>query len=314
MIGKRHKPLIVVLGPTAAGKTSLAIEIALALDGEIVGADSRQVYRYMDIGTAKPSAEQLSAVPHHLIDIIEPDDNLTLARYQAMAYQMVDAVHSRDRVPLLVGGTGQYLTAVTEGWSIPEVPPDEALRELLEQEAQTAGVEVFHKRLMAVDPEAAARIHPNNVRRVIRALEVFMITGERISDLQRKKPPPYEILELGVDLERQMLYDRADQRVDAMMSAGFLDEVRQLMGRGYGRNLPSMSGLGYSQLADHITDGLPLDQAIQDTKIATHDFIRRQLTWFRGHDNGILWHNVDQTQPSDWIKRCIAWLNREDVV
>lgn len=303
------KPLIVVLGPTAVGKTGTAIALAQALNGEIIGADSRQVYRYMDIGTAKPTTDQQAQVTHHLIDIINPDDNLTLARYQRMAYSTIAAVHARGKIPLLVGGTGQYITAVTEGWSIPEVPPNDTLRAELEAEAERDGKDALHDRLKALDPEAAAKIHPNNVRRVIRALEVTLESGIPISELQRKKPPPYSILELGLTLERQYLYERADNRVDQMIERGFVAEVERLLMMGYDRRLPSMSGLGYREIAAHLLDGIDLAQAIEDTKHATHDFIRRQYTWFRGHDNGILWHNIDQVTSKALIELSENWLN-----
>ncbi len=303
------KPLIVVLGPTAIGKTGLALKLAQALNGEIIGADSRQVYHYMDIGTAKPTPMQRSSVPHHLVDFIAPDDNLTLARYQALAYAQIDLLHTQGKLPLLVGGTGQYISAVTEGWSIPEVPPNMVFRAELEAYAGAGGGAALHRHLTIVDPEASVKIHPNNVRRVIRALEVYEMTGERISDLQRKKPPPYAILELGLYMERHRLQARADRRVDQMMATGFLMEVRRLLASGFRRDLPSMSGLGYAQLAAYLLDDLPLEQAIADTKTATHQFIRRQLTWFRGHDNGILWHNVEQAHLPDILAMCKKWLN-----
>lgn len=298
------RPLVVILGPTAVGKTGFAIDIAEAFGGEIVGADSRQIYRYMDIGTAKPTPEEQARVPHHLIDLIDPDDNMSLARFQRMAYTAIDAIHARGRLPLLVGGTGQYLTAITEGWSIPEVAPHDALRAELEAFAADHGPDALYARLRDRDPEAAERIHPNNIRRVIRALEVCLETGEKISDLQRRKPPPYITLELGLTLPRHMLYQRADIRIDQMMAAEFLAEVEHLLAMGYSRRLPSMSGLGYAQLAAHLLDGLPLVQAITDTQTATHDFIRRQYTWFRGHDGGILWHNssVDFSLIEHWLK------------
>lgn len=309
LIGKtQQQPLIIILGPTAAGKTRLSIEIANALNGEIVGADSRQVYRYMDIGTAKPTIEERQLAVHHLIDFVEPDDNLSLERYQRIAYDTINDIHSRQRLPLLVGGTGQYLSAVTEGWSIPEVPPNETLRADLEAFATLNGAEALYQRLLAIDPPAAEKIHPNNVRRVIRALEVCYETGELFSELQRKKPPPYSILELGIMVERQNLYERADQRIDQMIAQGFVQEVQSLLEKGYSRALPSLSGLGYAQLAAHILDGLPLEQAIIDTKNATHDFIRRQLTWFRGHDNGIIWHNGKQITAEVLIQVCARWL------
>jgi tRNA dimethylallyltransferase len=298
------------LGPTAIGKTWLAIQLAQALDGEIVSADSRQVYRFMNIGTAKPTPEEQAQVPHHLIDFIDPADVLSLARYQEMAYAAIDDILARGLIPLLVGGTGQYITAVTEGWSIPEIPPNEELRAELATFAETRGVQALHDRLSQLDPDAAANIHPNNVRRVVRALEVYLESGERISELQRKMPPPYTIVELGLTTERQKLYDRADHRVDCMLQQGFLAEVRQLLDMGYNRKLPSLSGLGYRQLAMHVLDDVPLEEAIQITKNATHDFIRRQYTWFRGHDNGIVWHNVEDIDFEAFMTATIQRLNQ----
>ena len=306
LIGKQL-PLIVILGPTSIGKTSLAIELAEVINGEIIGADSRQIYKHMDIGTAKPTTSDQQRVPHHLIDVVTPDNNLSLANYQQLTYQAITDIHKRERIPLLVGGTGQYISAVTEGWSIPEVPPNEKLREELEQFANEFGQNTLYDRLLAIDPEAAEKIHPNNVRRVIRAIEVHSETGQKISDLQRKKPPPYTILELGLTISRQILYERANKRVDQMMSAGFLDEVERLHKMGYHRKLPSMSGLGYAELSAHLIDGLPLEQAIHDTQIATHRFIRRQYTWFRGHDNGIEWYDLEHTISKTIIDRVLRW-------
>lgn len=294
------KPLLTIIGPTAVGKTGLAIAVASQIGGEIVGADSRQIYRYMDIGTAKPTAEQRSQIPHHLIDVVEPDENLSLAQYQSLAQSAIDAIHTRGNIPMLVGGTGQYITALIEGWSIPEVAPNEALREELEGIAAAEGADVLHKRLQDLDPTAAANIDYRNVRRVIRALEVCIETGRPISELQRKKPPDYDMLHLGLTLKREDLYAQADTRVDMMIADGFVNEVRQLIDDGYNRKLPSMSGLGYSELANHILDGEQLEEAITRTKHNTHDFIRRQYTWFRGHDPGVLWHNM-KTDPFETV-------------
>ena len=301
-------PLVVILGPTAIGKTALAIQLARAFDGEILGADSRQIYRLMDIGTAKPTSDQQRQIPHHLIDVVNPDETMGLAQYQQAAYAAVDAIHRRGHMPLLVGGTGQYLTAVIEGWSIPEVPPNDPLREELEAFAADKGSEALHHRLSAVDPAAAANIHHHNVRRVVRALEVFLATGQPISELQRKNPPPYVIMQYGLMMERDRLYARADQRLEQMMRQGFLDEVRSLLDRGYSRGLPSMSGLGYAQLATHLLDDVPLENALEMTRTATHDFIRRQLTWFRGHDSGIRWLDVDTLDPAELVTSTRYWL------
>jgi len=305
-------PLVIVLGPTGVGKTGLAIELAESLGGEIVGADSRQIYRYMDIGTAKPRPAQQARVPHHLIDIVNPDYNLSLAEYQDAAYRAINEIHGRGAIPFLVGGSGQYISAVEEGWSIPRVPPDRELRAELENYAVEKSPGALHDRLRQVDPVSAGRIHPNNVRRVIRALEVQITTGQAISDLQVKRPPPYRILSLGLRLPREILYPRVDARVDAMIAAGLVDEVRRLLEMGYDRALPSMSGLGYLEIAGHILDGDPLDAAIERAKFSTHEFIRRQDVWFRGHDNGILWHNVNDADASVLARTLRDWLQRGD--
>ena len=245
-------PLVIILGATGVGKTSLAIELAQRLNGEIVGADSRQIYRFMDIGTAKPTTAQQAQVPHHLIDIVSPDYSLSLAEYQDAAYRAIDDLHQRGKLPFLVGGSGQYITAVEEGWSIPRVPPNPDLRAELEAYVTETSPEALHERLRQVDTISAERIHPNNIRRVIRALEVHMLTGRAISELQVKQQPPYRIFRIGLQLERPILYPRVDARVDAMIEAGFVDEVRRLLDMGYQRSLPSMTGLGYLEIAGHI--------------------------------------------------------------
>ncbi len=285
-------PLLVILGATATGKTGLALQLAESLDGEIVGADSRQIYRGMDIGTAKPNAEQRARVRHHLVDIADPDENPGLATIQGLANAAIADIQRRGRLPLLVGGTGQYLSAIVEGWRIPEVPPNETLRSELEAYARRQGSGALHRRLAEVDPATAARTHPNNVRRVVRSLEVWHATGSAISEQQKRLPPLWKVLQLGLQLERGALYARADQRFDAMIEAGLVGEVRDLLRAGYSRDLPSMSGLGYRQLAAHLLDGLPLPEAIAAARTATHDFIRRQLTWFRGHHADIRWLNA----------------------
>lgn len=283
--------LLVLVGPTAVGKTALSLHLAGRFDGEIVSADSRLFYRGMDIGTAKPSRADQDRVPHHLIDICDPADTLTLGEYQRLAYRTVDVVLARGRLPLLVGGTGQYVTAVVEGWGIPKVAPQPALRDAL---AALGGPELA-RWLAALDPESAARIDPRNVRRVVRALEVTLVTGTPISVLQRKTPPPYDMLLLGLQRARDDLYARIDARVDAMLAAGLLDEVQRLAARGYGRGVPAMSGLGYRQLLDHLDGALTLDEAVARIKFETHRFARQQATWFRSDDPRIQW--LDAAQP-----------------
>lgn len=291
MIGK---PLVVILGATAVGKTRLAIDLATTFNGEIISADSRQIYRHMDIGTAKATPEEQAQIPHHLIDVVNPDETLTLAQYQDMAYHAIDHLHTLGRLPFLVGGTGQYLTAIIEGWSIPRVPPNWTLRQQLEDYAEREGVHALHAKLIALDEDYALKTHPNNVRRVIRALEVCIQTGQTMTEAQRKRPPPYHIYTIGLRMARPTLYQRADERVDAMIQDGLLEEVAHLLAIGYSSTLPAMSAVGYLEIIAHLTADLSLEEATQRIKYNTHDFIRRQDVWFKGHDNGIMWHNIDE--------------------
>ncbi len=301
-------PLIVVLGPTAAGKTPLAILLAQAVDGEIVSADSRQIYKYMDIGTAKPSAQERAAVPHHLLDMISPAETFSLAQYQRAAFQAIDDIQGRDRVPLLVGGTGQYITAVIEGWGIPEVPPNAELREKLEGIARDQGARALHSRLQEVDPEAAQRIDYRNVRRVVRALEVYFETGMPISVLQHKTPPPYRILQIGLTMPRDDLYARVDARIDRMVADGLLDEVRALLHAGYTWACPAMSGLGYAQWRPYLAGQSSLPETIAAIRRDTRAFVRRQYTWFNGHDSGIHWLDMSQLTSDAALDLAASWL------
>lgn len=274
-------PLVAIVGPTAVGKTALAIRLAQRLNGEIVSADSRQVYRLMDIGTAKPGAAERAAVPHHLLDCVTPDETYTLAMYQEQAYTAIAAITARGRLPLLVGGTGQYLAAVLQGWQIPRVAPQPALRARLEQEASERGVAVLYQRLQQIDPTAAATVGPDNLRRIIRALEVYETTGQPISAQQQRQPPPYQITTLWLTMDRVRLYERIDWRVDMMMAAGLLDEVQALLARGYGWELSAMSGLGYRQFRPYLDGVTPLAECVQRLKFDTHGFVRRQDNWFK---------------------------------
>jgi tRNA dimethylallyltransferase len=274
-------PLLAIVGPTAVGKTALAIALAQALGGEIVSADSRQVYRGMDIGTAKPTPAERTAAPHHLIDVVEPDEEFSLALYQELATAAIEEIAARGRLPLLAGGTGQYLAALLEGWRIPRVAPRPELRAALEREAKREGATALHARLALVDPAAAAAILPTNVRRVVRALEVYQLTGRPISEQQAKQPPPYRVRTLWLTLPPAELYARIDARVDAMVAAGLLDEVRGLVERGYSWELPAMSGLGYREFQPFFAGQASLADAITRLKFDTHAFARRQPAWFR---------------------------------
>lgn len=289
----RRTPLIVVVGPTAVGKSAFALDIAEQLGGEIVAADSRQIYRGMDIGTAKPTAAEQARVPHHVIDMVDPDGEYTLAHFQADATAALADVHRRGKLPLLVGGTGLYVRAVVDGLVIPPVAPDPTLRADLERFVASEGAVALHTRLRQVDPVAAARIHPNNVRRVVRALEVYQLTGKPFSQQQCANLSPYDVLTIGLTTERAELYRRIDARVDAQIAAGLVEENRRLAERGYSIDLPSMTGLGYRQIQLFLQGRLSLEEACQLLKYETHRFARQQYTWFRLGDPRIRWFVAD---------------------
>ena len=290
--GRLH--LVGIVGPTAVGKTDVSVRLAQALGGEIVSADSRQIYKCMDIGTAKAALAQQAAVPHHLIDVVAPDQELTLAHYQCLARAAIEDIRARGLLPILVGGTGLYVRALLEGWTIPEAPPQPAFRARLQAEAERHGPQALHARLVTVDPAAAARIDPRNVRRVIRALEVHEQTGLPASHQQCKQPPDWSILRIGLTMPREALYRRIDARVDAMMGQGLEGEVRWLTQHGYGWDLPAMSGLGYKQIGQYLRGEVSLEEAVGLIKRHTRRFVRQQYNWFRLDDPAILWYNVNE--------------------
>jgi tRNA dimethylallyltransferase len=263
--------------------------LAHDLQGEIISADSRQIYRRLDIGTAKPTPEEQALAPHHLLDVVEPDEVLTLAEFQERAWAAIDEIHGRGHLPLLVGGTGQWVKAVIEGWGIPRVPPDLELRAELEAQALQVGPEAFHAHLAAVDPASAGKIDPRNVRRVIRALEVYYKTGIPISQLQQKTAPPYQVLQIGLTLPRELLYERIDRRIEAMMNEGLLAEVQRLVEAGYGWDKPALSSLGYRQFEPYFRGEISLAEAIASIKKETRRFVRQQYNWFRLDDPRIHW-------------------------
>ncbi|HJX39725.1 MAG TPA: tRNA (adenosine(37)-N6)-dimethylallyltransferase MiaA [Anaerolineae bacterium] len=304
MASVERPPLVTIVGPTGVGKTRLSIALCRAVAGEIVSADSRQVYKGMDIGTDKPTPEQRSLVPHHLVDIVSPDEEFTLAQYQRLAYLAIDDIVHREKVPFLVGGTGLYNRAVLEGFVIPRVEPDPRLRQSLRQQAESEGGESLHARLQRVDPAAAANIHPRNVRRVIRALEVYETLGEPISALRNHKPPSYRVLKVGLTMERKRLYQEIDDRVDRMVERGLMAEVQGLVRRGCGPELPAMSGLGYRQICAHLCGETDLATAVRQIKSETHRFVRQQYKWFRLDDQTIHWFDV-AAAPQEGIEAII---------
>jgi tRNA dimethylallyltransferase len=303
------KPLLVIVGPTAIGKTATAIRVAQELEGEIIGADSRQIYQQMDIGTAKPSAEELAAVPHHLIDIIPPDAVFTAKDFKIAATSLIQQIHQRHCLPIIVGGTGQYVTALTQGWQFPEVPPNPALRQELEHYAEQHGWQALLERLRQLDPVTAERIDGQNIRRVVRAIEVCIDSGQSYSELRRKQPPDYNVLEFVLTIDdRLKLYERADKRIQHMLETGLLDEVRALQKAGYTWNLPAMSSLGYGEIGAHLRGEVSLEEAITELKRSTRRFIRRQYTWFRKHNANAIWLESNTQTAKKIIEHTQKWL------
>jgi tRNA dimethylallyltransferase len=286
------QPLIILTGPTASGKSALALALAKKFNGEIISADSRQVYTGMDIATAKLSPPELEQVPHHLINIVQPDQEFNLPDFQRLATSAIAEISDRGKLPFLVGGTVLYIKAVCEGWEVPQVAPDLELRKRLEQEAEERGSEILYQELAQIDPEAAAHIIPANTRRIIRALEVYHATGKKFSDAQGRIGAPYRILKLGLTLEREKLYKRADTRIAEMFRRGLVEETQRLLDMGFEPQLPSMSGLGYSQVIAYLRGELSLEEAKARMCFATHRYIRQQYTWFR-RDPEIIWLEAD---------------------
>ena len=282
-------PVILIVGPTAVGKTELALHLAEKMQGEIVSVDSRLFYRGMDIGTAKPSTEEMARVPHHMIDIVNPDETLSLAVFQQMAQEIIAGIHERGQLPFLVGGTGQYIRAVTQGWSPPEVTPNDALRSVLERLAETHGKEWLYEKLTLLDPQAAQAIDLRNVRRTIRALEVIFITGRRFSEQRGSGDSPYQLITIGLTRPRAELYQRVDERIDKMFADGFVNEVKDLLEQGYAPTLPSMSAIGYRECVSVAQGSMTVEQAKVEMRRITRVFVRRQSNWFKESDPSIHW-------------------------
>ncbi len=284
--------LVAIVGPTGVGKSQMALRLAQTLDGEIVSADSRQVYRHMDIGTAQPSPEELSLIPHHLVNIVSPDEEFSLARYQPLAFQAIEDIQRRGKLALLVGGSGQYLWSVLEGWGIPPVAPNPELRRSLEAQAARGGGDELYQQLVSVNPVAARKIDKRNVRRVVRALEVHRSAQTPFPRLPLKSVPPINTIIIGLTADRAELYRRLDLRIDRMIERGLVGEVEKLVAMGYGFDLPAMSGIGYQQIGMFLRGDLTLAAAIQQVKFETHRFVRRQYNWFQLKDKRIQWFDV----------------------
>lgn len=283
--------VIVLCGPTAAGKTDLAIDLALLVGGEVISADSAQVYRYMDIGTAKPTPEEQRGIPHHMMDIVNPDEEFSVAQYKKMAEDAVRDILSRGKIPVVAGGTGLYISSLVYNVQFSDTMSDWGFRERMRALAEQYGPEYLHDRLKEVDPASAERIHPNNVKRVIRALEVFETTGRPISEHQaesRTKPPEFEYILFGLTMDRQKLYERIEKRTDIMMEKGLADEVARILEMGYSRDLVSLQAIGYKEIASAICGECSMEEAVELVKLRTRHLAKRQITWFKSM-KGLKW-------------------------
>lgn len=282
--GAQQKSLLVLLGPTASGKTALSIELAKKFNGEIISADSRQVYRHMDIGTDKIPLDKREGVPHHLIDVVDPDERFTVADFKRAAEEKIEEILARGHLPMLVGGTGLYIRAITKNFAIPK--EDKVLRAKLMAELSKFGKEALHDKLKKLDPAGAAKIHANNVPYVIRALEIVMATGKPKDD--QKNPPRYSCLQIGLKWPREKLFERIDGRADDQIKRGLIEETKRLLAMGYSRELPSMSGLGYREIISYLDGKITLDAAKELIQKNTRNYAKRQLTWFK-KDDEIVW-------------------------
>lgn len=305
---KSHPPLVAIVGPTAVGKTEISLALARRFDGEIVSADSRLVYRGMDIGTAKPTSEEREEIPHHLIDFLPPAETYSLAAYRHDALEAIDGIHARGKLPFLVGGTGQYVTAVLEGWVPPPRPDDPSLRRRLEEFAEEHGPGALHARLLAVDPERAQAIDPRNVRRVVRALEIYETTGIPPSDARVRVPPPYDVLRVGLMRPRDELYARIDERIERMLEAGWIEEVRELREGGVPPESPSLSAIGYRQLVAYLQGELAMEEAKAEMSRLSRQFVRRQANWFKEDDPDIRWFRVEDDTVERIAQLVEGWL------
>ena len=298
MSENKKKPMIILTGPTAVGKTDLSIQLAKVINGEIISAESMQVYRHMDIGSAKVTPEEMDGVPHHLIDVLEPEEEFNVVVFQKLAKEALTGIYEREHIPIIVGGTGFYIQALLYDIDFTENDGNTAIRRELEKLAQTQGAGCLHQMLQEIDPESAAAIHQNNVKRVIRAIEFYRQTGKKISlhnEQEREKQSPYQFLYYVLDTDRKTLYERIDRRVDLMMEHGLVDEVKHLADMGCTRDMVSMQGLGYKEILDYLSGEISLEEAVYILKRDTRHFAKRQITWFK-RERDVRWLELEQFQ------------------
>lgn len=302
------KKIAVIAGPTASGKTAAGIEAAKVLNGEIISADSMQIYKYMDIGSAKPTREEMQGIPHHMIDVVYPDEEFSVALFRKMAGELINEITARNRLPIIVGGTGLYINSLIYPYDFTDSAGDNGYREELNSLAAEKGNAYIHNMLKDIDPESYVRIHPNNLRRVIRALEVYKNTGKTISQYQRESKErdlEYEVAYLGLTMNRAALYDRINLRVDRMLEKGLIVEVKKLKSMGYSRDMVSMQGIGYKEIFDYLDKRCTIEETVETIKQSSRRYAKRQLTWFR-RDENIHWIEVDHYDCMDEVVEIIT--------
>jgi tRNA dimethylallyltransferase len=290
------KDVIVIVGPTASGKTKISVELAKVINGEIISADSMQIYKYMDIGTAKPDEKEMSGIKHHLIDEIYPDEEFSVARFKELALKYIDEIHQKGKIPIVTGGTGLYINSLIYNINFSETISDWELREQLKREADEKGNNYVHDKLKQIDPESAAKIHPNNMKRVIRAIEVFTHTNKPISyhqEMSRLEPAKHRFSVFGLRMDRERLYERIDKRVDIMLERGLIAEISNLIKMGYDTNAVAMQGIGYKEILSYLRNDISLEEAIYIIKKGTRNYAKRQITWFKRVDD-IRWIDLDE--------------------
>lgn len=287
--------LFILMGPTAVGKTSLSIKLAKDLDGEIISADSMQIYKYMDIGTAKVTKDEMDGVPHYMLDIIEPDQSFSVSNYKDMATEYIRDINNRNKLPIVVGGTGLYINSLTYNLNFASVPPDEAIRNRLEALGDQYGNEYIHRMLLEVDEESGQRISIKDRKRIIRALEIYEITGKTMTEYNknfRSLNEDYDLAMVCLNMERSKLYENINKRVDIMIDNGLIDEVKHILSMGYHKDLVSLQGIGYKEIIQYLENQISFDDAVDGIKQGSRNYAKRQLTWFR-RDNRIKWVDVD---------------------
>ena len=310
------KPLVILTGPTAVGKTELSVRLAKAVGGEIISADSMQIYKYMDIGSAKITKEEMQGVKHYLIDELMPDEEFNIVRFKQMAEKAMEQIYANGHIPIVTGGTGFYIQALLYDIDFTdEDDADDSYRKELEKIAAVSGAEVLHEMLFKADPESAKAIHPNNIKRVIRALEYYHLTGQKISEHnenERQKESPYNYAYIVLNRNRNVLYERIEQRVDKMLAEGLVDEVMKLKQMGYTRNMVSMQGLGYKEILDYLNDSITLEEAVYILKRDTRHFAKRQLTWFR-REKDVIWSDLDNKSLDEALADVLKILKDKNI-